>query len=327
MSDVLAPGYGTRRPQLSDAEAVHALIYASDVAEFGETSGYELAELNDDWSRMAMANDAWLAIDPGGGIAGYAFVQQRRYVRLDADIYVHPAHFGRGIGTTMIHLAEARAREWVPLAPPGIRLVLRNWINARNGDACSLLEREGYAPERYFWRMEIELGEALPEPDWPEGIAVRAADAEQDQRTVFETSEEAMADHWGHVESTFEEWMARRTGHGFDPTLWFLATAGEEPAGVAVCRVSDGIGWVDGLAVRRPWRRRGLGGALLRHAFGEFQRRGLPRAGLVVDAESPSGATRLYEQAGMRVSQQYAGYGKELRAGVELEEMEVEAGG
>jgi ribosomal protein S18 acetylase RimI-like enzyme len=52
--------------------------------------------------------------------------------------------------------------------------------------------------------------------------------------------------------------------------------------------------------VRRPWRRRGLGLALLRRAFGEFQRRGERLVQLGVDAASPTGATRLYERVGMR---------------------------
>lgn len=317
MSNEFAPGYAIRRPRVSDAEGVHALIAASDIAEFGESTGYELDELRDDWARMELDQDAWLALGPGGEIVGYAFVQQRRYVRIDAEVYVHPGHFGRGIGTTLIRLAEARAREWIPQAPPEERVVLHNWINARNADACSLLEREGYAPGRYFWRMRIELGDALPEPVWPEGVTVRSASPDEDVRPFYEATEEAMTDHWGHLTERFEEWRERRTGHGFDPTLWFLAMAGEETAGVALCRVSEGNGWVDTLAVRRPWRRRGLGAALLHHAFGDFRRRGTGRVELAVDAESATGATRLYERVGMRVSQQYAGYGKELRPGEE----------
>ena len=40
--------------------------------------------------------------------------------------------------------------------------------------------------------------------------------------------------------------------------------------------------------------------------------------GLDVDAESLTGATRLYEKAGMRVVHQDNQYQKELRAGIEL---------
>jgi ribosomal protein S18 acetylase RimI-like enzyme len=49
--------------------------------------------------------------------------------------------------------------------------------------------------------------------------------------------------------------------------------------------------------IRKPGGRRGLGLALLRHAFGEFRQLGECRAGLGVDADNPSGATRLYERA------------------------------
>ena len=43
---------------------------------------------------------------------------------------------------------------------------------------------------------------------------------------------------------------------------------------------------------------------------------------LGVDAENPTGATRLYERAGMQIGQQYATYGKELRAGTELTDVD-----
>jgi mycothiol synthase len=66
------------------------------------------------------------------------------------------------------------------------------------------------------------------------------------------------------------------------------------------------------LGVRRPWRRRGLGLALLRETFGLFYDRGEGRVGLGVDAENPSGATRLYERAGMHVEAEHQTWEKEL---------------
>ena len=78
------------------------------------------------------------------------------------------------------------------------------------------------------------------------------------------------------------------------------------------------IGWVDTLAVLRPWRRKGLGMALLLHSFGEFYRRGRRKVGLGVDSQNLTGAARLYERAGMHVARQYISYQKELRAGKEL---------
>ena len=73
-----------------------------------------------------------------------------------------------------------------------------------------------------------------------------------------------------------------------------------------------GVGWIGILGVRRPWRRRGLGRALLLHAFHEFRARGFTEAGLGLDAASLTGATRLYESVGMHVSAQFDFYEKQL---------------
>lgn len=72
------------------------------------------------------------------------------------------------------------------------------------------------------------------------------------------------------------------------------------------------MGWIFGLGVRRPWRRRGLGLALLRHCLGALYDRGKRRVGLGVDAQSPTGATRLYEKAGMSVYRRNGIYEKDL---------------
>ena len=66
------------------------------------------------------------------------------------------------------------------------------------------------------------------------------------------------------------------------------------------------------IGTRTAWRRRGLGLALLLHAFREFYARGIRRSTLGVDSENPSGATRLYERAGMHVESESVTYEKEL---------------
>ena len=93
-------------------------------------------------------------------------------------------------------------------------------------------------------------------------------------------------------------------------------------AGICICRREDTedseSGWVGELGVRRAYRKRGLGLALLKHAFAAFHADGKKRAGLGVDASSLTGALKLYESAGMRVQRQFNQYEKEFRAGKEL---------
>jgi mycothiol synthase len=320
VNELLAPGYTVRRPLFADLAGVHALIVASDLEEFGESHGYGFDDLQVDWKRFDLGQDAWVVIAADGTVAGYGYVMERRHVWMDVEVYVHPVHFVQGIGTTLVRLNEARAREHIALAPPGTRVTINNWINALNPEARSLLEREGYAPVRYFFRMESVFSEEPPAASWPAGVILQRGKADEDLRAFYETTQEAMADHWGHVSISFEEWLQRRERASFAPSLWFLVLDDGEPAAAVLCSISEGIGWIDTLAVRRPWRRRGQGFALLTHGFHELYGRGVRRVALGVDAESPTGATRLYDRAGMRISQQYATYSKELRAGIELAE-------
>lgn len=117
--------------------------------------------------------------------------------------------------------------------------------------------------------------------------------------------EEAFRDHWEYTPADLAAWSRRRFDYqSFDPTLYFLALQGDKIAGGALCRHKQ-AGWVTQLAVRPPWRRIGLGLARLRHSFAESFRRGTRTVGLSVDAGNPTGATRLYEKAGMRVAEEY----------------------
>ena len=81
-----------------------------------------------------------------------------------------------------------------------------------------------------------------------------------------------------------------------------------------------GIGWIRTLGVRRSWRKRGLGEALLLHSFTDFYGRGMKIIGLGVDAQNPTGATRLYQKVGMHAASEFVTYEKELRSGHDVDE-------
>ena len=182
--------------------------------------------------------------------------------------------------------------------------------------------------------MVINLNGSPPSPEWPAGITLRTMVVGQDERAVFQAVRDSFKDHWGVIERPFEEEYTRwkfwvESDEDFDPSLFFLAIDGNEIAGVSLCqrKVSDDpeMGWVGTLGVRRPWRRRGLGSALLLHSFREFHRRGKCKVGLGVDAQSLTGATGLYLKAGMHPdpARQFNLYEKELRSGIDMSIQEV----
>src|SRR6266540_1357959 len=134
------------------------------------------------------------------------------------------------------------------------------------------------------------------------------------EREIFDASEDAFQDHWGFVPHDYHEWRAWTVERpSFDPSLWLIARDGDEIAGISLCYVGEGEGWVGVLGVRRPWRKRGLGRALLLESLRELRRRGMPCGALGVDSENPTGATRLYERAGMNVVNQSDAYKKDIR--------------
>ena len=169
----------------------------------------------------------------------------------------------------------------------------------------------GSSGTRTGWRSTSRS--PVPAPDWPDGVAVRSFQP-GDERTFYEVHQETFEDTWEPIRETYEEWAHYlMQPPDFTPELWFLALSGDEAAGFAICHphtTRPGLGWVKILGVRRSWRRRGLGRALLLHAFGEFSARGLRGAGLGVDATSVTGANKLYEQAGMWVAARYDIYEK-----------------
>jgi ribosomal protein S18 acetylase RimI-like enzyme len=176
--------------------------------------------------------------------------------------------------------------------------------------------------------MEIDLAVAapLPEPQWPVGITIRTADPanlERDARLLHETEKESFSDHYGYTPMPYEEWWHLRSQFNKpEPELWILAMDGDELAGMALCASQRAgqpdLGWVGSLGVRRPWRRRGLALAILQHAFQLLATRGKLRVGLGVDSQSLTGATRLYEKAGMHVVREFYEYERVIRAGEEL---------
>ena len=179
-----------------------------------------------------------------------------------------------------------------------------------------LLEGAGYALIRHSWRMRVALDEMAEEPVWPDGIVVRSF-RPGDERTFYELNQETFEDHWEHNEpDPYDEWAHWMLQPPmFEPDIWFIAEENGEPAGIEINHPRPempGVGWVGILGVRRPWRRRGLGRALLLKAFQEFRARGYEEAGLGVDAASVTGATRLYESVGMRVTAQFDIYEKQL---------------
>jgi GNAT superfamily N-acetyltransferase len=288
----------------ADAAAVTEVVAALESSIYGH-SAFSQADLEDEWLELDLERDTRVVRD-GERVVGYAKVDERGAV-CRCEAYVHPDALGRGIGTLVAGWLEEEA------ARAGAHRV-QNAVLEADSAARELLESRGYAAMRIFRELRIELQAPPPAPVWPEGLSVVPFDPERDGRAFHAAHQEAFADAWDFAPRDFESWSHVHFGSDrFDPELWCVVRAGDEiAAGTSCAGETYGGGWVHSLFTRRPWRRRGVGAALLLDAFGRFWERGERSVGLGADTASDTGAFRLYERAGMAPALGWVVFGKEL---------------
>jgi len=326
----LPAGYSVRGAEPRDVEALAALFNA-----YGRRIvGTDLITVDRLTSMMTTPgfspeSDGCVVLDAEGRLAAAAIVYDvsEPHVRVTSWGIVDAEHQGRGLGALLFAWILDRAGQAIDKAPADAQVVLEQNVFEEDRAAAAFLTDRGFQPTRHFWRMAIDLETQIAEPVWPDGIRPTPVDVETDLEESVRATNEAFRDHYGHVEGSFEQQL-ERTRHQiesdphYDPDLNFVARDGDAIAGVCFCHPISGTdrdaGYVGALAVLRPWRKRGLGLALLVEAFRRFRAKGKKRAHLHVDAESLTGATRLYQKAGMHVDQLNHEYTLELRPGIDL---------
>ncbi len=327
----LPDGFSSRPATLDDTEECTDLFNDAD-REFipeGAPGWHSPEETHAEWTEPGsdLSSDTRVVLDGAGKIVAHQEVfTTPPHVRAIIWGKVHPDFRGLGIGSALLEWGEQRAREMIPRAPDHAAFTAQAWITAENVAAVSLLEDHGFSRSRFFHEMEIQQTEP-PEPQrWPAGLELRPFDRTQ-YREVRTAVRESFLDHWGFAAADPEEDFVRAAHHldnhpHFDPDLFFVLWDGDEIAAVAECFPNadndPSKGLVGILGVRKAWRGRGLGLGLLLHAFRAFWDRGTRTVTLGVDADSLTGATRLYEKAGMHVTMVSATYDKRLRDGEEL---------
>ena len=203
----------------------------------------------------------------------------------------------------LLERIEAQARKE---AMQQLAFVIPEWDEA----ASRAYEQSGFTLATEVLKLELELDAPPPEASTPDGVTLRTY-AETDAHAVRELLDASYLD-WDdiYVPVAHDDWLAFMTEHdSFEPACWFLAEAGGDLVGVCLTWKE---GWIKDLAVAPAARGRGLGEALLRHAFAHLYGRGVRRIGLKVDAHNPASALRLYERLGMRVVERYRHYVKKL---------------
>ena len=151
-----------RPPGPEDFAAIVVMGEAFDRALTG-TGDWSEEDVAHDWRELAdPERDAWL-VEEDGAVVGYATFQDDAEGCFEADGYVHPERFGRGIGSLIVELTERRAAEQLEIVTLP-RVVMQNTVLHVDRAARDLLEGRGYRPIRHFLRMQIDMADPPPAP-------------------------------------------------------------------------------------------------------------------------------------------------------------------
>lgn len=312
-----------------DAEAMAALANAANRAD-GEDQLATASELVNFFSRddeqFTAARDLFL-VEHGGSLVAYGWTNWVdttdgfREHRMGG--YVHPDWLRQGIGTALLLRMEARAREIAREQATHHRRIHGTWADEHRDAKRALIGKHGYEVVRSFYDMRRDLSRPITEVPFPEGIEVRPMSRDRDAlRQLWRADVEAFRDHWGgfpDTEASFQMWIA---DEDFDPSLHVVAWDGDQIAGASVNAIyrkdneafGRQHGWLDSVFVRRPWRRRGLGAALVARSLAVLREAGMEHGMLGVDADNPTGAVGVYERAGFEVVKRSWAYRKPMEA-------------
>lgn len=277
-------------------------------AQFDPSRDVALAEL--DGHPVGMASQDWVDTRDG----------EMRDFRLWGA--VDPEYRRRGIGTALLADNERRARALWSSAPTGRRPVF-GAFSADGRPAAKLLEGAGYEVVRWFLDMvRPTLDDAASDVPLPDGFELRPVTREQ-YPAIWKANREAFRDHWGGSDESEAAMRRFLEGPDADPSLWLIAWDGDEIAGGIINGIHPdenealGIrrGWLDSVFTRRQWRRRGLARALIARSLVLLRDRGMTSAGLGVDADNPSGALGLYEEAGFEIDERFNAWRKPMEEG------------
>jgi ribosomal protein S18 acetylase RimI-like enzyme len=307
-----------------DYPAMNAIANSIRTAEGTEfsTTDDQFAQFYDTLTDSDTRDDVAVA-ELGGEIVGYG--RAAHHVELAGTAvyevipFVNPITTSPEIFVAMVAALEARARVIADRFDEPIK-VLETFGGDLAPERDTLLREMGYEAVRYFFGMVRPTLDDLPDAALPEGLEIRDVRPEH-LPAIWSAADEAFQDHWGYAPPGPNDYERFTTDPvTSDTTLWRIAWDGDEVAGQVRsfinaeenARLGRRRGYTEHIAVRRPWRRRGVARALVAASFPLLRARGMTEAALGVDAENPSGALRVYERCGFQRVSRTTTYRKSL---------------
>jgi mycothiol synthase len=292
-----------------DLNAIACLLNACDAVDKLE-QGTTVAELQTEFSTPSIdtQRDLQLWENGDGELIGFGFLwitEPSDSIDGFLSFYVHPNHRQINLESEIIAWGEQRMGE----VQQEKQIPVRFGLSARDSqcERIKLIESHGFKSNRYFFTMERNLQEAIPQPQLPAGFSIRHVNGKADAEAWVEMFNNSFIDHWNHHDLTIENLIHFFNEPSYRPELDLIAIAADGTfAATCEChifpednaRTGRSEGWIGTLGVIRSCRKMGLGKSLLLSGLHKLKSAGMNTARLGVDADNPNGALRLYESVG-----------------------------
>lgn len=324
----VGPVVAWRPAVLEDAPAITALFNASKRADGLPDEERSLEEIEHELvdPGVRIDTDTQVGVGADGRLLAWGSVWCRLTARNLARAVlfgdVHPEARRQGVGRALLAWELARADERLateldPGLPRRIDLYAPDGVAGR----AALAREAGMAPVRWFSKMTRPLAQPVAHADVPAGLEMIAWTDDWSD-AALDALNDAWRDHWGYEPMPPEVWRFRtHEDAAFLRPASRLAIEGDRVAGLVVCSEQAAVvgddgrtAWLDLIAVRRAWRKRGVASALIAASLVALTDEGFQTAALDVDSDSPTGALGLYERHGFRVTRTETVYAVERPA-------------
>lgn len=267
--------------------------------------------------------------DEQGRLVGYATVwveqpDDQPIAEAHLTMRAHPDVRNIGLEDAMVEWGSERIREVARQRNQTARLLSDLPYRSAEYTAYrqTVLERNGFRPVRYWFKMARDLNQPVAEPQLPEGYTLRHTEGSAEAGKWVEVVNQSFVDHWNHHDETEEShthYLENDPNYVKERDLVAIAPDGTWAA-FCFCWIDTKDnevknrkeGWIDTLGTRRGFRKMGLGTAMLLAGMRKLKEDGSDTAVLEVDTENPSGALRLYEAVGFQKVSSTATFSKEM---------------
>jgi ribosomal protein S18 acetylase RimI-like enzyme len=266
--------------------------------------------------------DDLLIVEHNTRVIGYSQVFWNWTEVTGVPVYLHlgyllPEWRDKGIGSAMLHWAQARIRANAHQEPHRDQAMFATNVSSTEREADLLMRNNGYQVVRRLSDMILDRIVLLPPWALPSGVVLRLIEPQQ-YRAVYQAWKDAFSTIWTSTpesEEGFQAFLAYKINNvHFDQRLSHVAWAGNEVVGLALCEVNQGIAYFPEIAVRQTWQRKGIARTLMTYAINAMYERGIPQVRLYTDADDGQGARSLYETLGFREIKQHMFYRKPIQS-------------